>query len=368
AALHAPAQGPEGRRRAAGGYLRGHRARGRGGRAQGPADSALQGPRRDERRAAVGDHDGPGAPHSAPGPHRRQRGGRPSVHRSHGRPGRAAPRLHREQRTQRAEPRYLDDWAGGAMQERRSRILGLGGYVPPRVVTNQDMTQWMDTTNEWIVERTGIEERHWIEPGESGAGMAAKACREALDQAKVDPKDVDMLIYATLSPDHMFPGTGVFTQRALGLKEGCAVLDIRQQCTGFIYGVAIADNFIRAGTFKTILVVGAAFKKTGLDVSTNGRDVAVLFGDGAGAVVVGLSDGPEHQILSTHLHADGTDAEILWVEKPGSKDKPMISHEDLEAGRQYPKMTGKKVFKHALTRMPQAIMEGMVANQLKLED
>lgn len=254
------------------------------------------------------------------------------------------------------------------MQERRSRILGLGGYVPPRVVTNQDMTQWMDTTNEWIVERTGIEERHWIDPGESGAGMAANACREALEQARVDPKDVDMLIYATLSPDHMFPGTGVFTQRKLGLKEGCAVLDIRQQCTGFIYGVAIADNFIRAGTYKTILVVGAEIHSTGLDVSTNGRDVAVLFGDGAGAVVVGLSDGPEHQILSTHLHADGTDAEILWVEKPGSKDKPMISHEDIDAGRQYPKMVGKKVFKHAVTRMPQAIMEGMIANQIKLED
>ena len=254
------------------------------------------------------------------------------------------------------------------MQERRSRILGLGGYIPPRVVTNQDMTQWMDTTSEWIVERTGIEERHWIDPGESGAGMAAKACREALDQAKVDPKDVDMLIYATLSPDHMFPGNGVFTQRELKLKEGCAVLDIRQQCTGFIYGVAIADNFIRAGTYKTILVVGAEIHSTGLDVSTNGRDVAVLFGDGAGAVVVGLSDGPEHQILSTHLHADGTDAEILWVEKPGSKDRPMISHEDIDAGRQFPKMIGKKVFKHAVTRMPQAIMEGMIANQVKLED
>ena len=254
------------------------------------------------------------------------------------------------------------------MQERRSRLLGLGGYIPPRVVTNQDMTQWMDTTNEWIIERTGIEERHWIDPGESGAGMAAKACQEALDQANFDPKEVDMLIYATLSPDHMFPGTGVFTQRTLGLKEGCAVLDIRQQCTGFIYGVSIADNFIRSGMFRHILVVGSEIHSTGLDVTTNGRDVAVLFGDGAGAVLVGPSEGPEHQILSTHLHADGTDAEILWVEKPGSKDKPMISHEDIEAGRQFPKMVGKKVFKHAVTRMPQAIMEGMIANQLKLED
>jgi 3-oxoacyl-[acyl-carrier-protein] synthase III len=255
------------------------------------------------------------------------------------------------------------------MQERRSRILGLGGYIPPRVVTNQDMTQWMDTTNEWIVERTGIEERHWIVPGEdTGAGMAAKACREAMEQAGVGPQEVDMLIYATLSPDLMFPGTGVFTQRELKLKEGCAVLDIRQQCTGFIYGLSIADNFIRSGMYSTILVVGSEIHSTGLDVSTNGRDVAVLFGDGAGAVVVGLADGPEHQILSTHLHADGTEAEILWVQKPGSKDHPMISHEDIDAGRQYPRMVGKKVFKHAVTRMPQAIMEGMIANQLKLED
>ena len=251
----------------------------------------------------------------------------------------------------------------------RSRILGLGGYVPPRVVTNHELTQYMDTTHDWIVERTGIEERRWIVPGEdSGATMAAKACREALAQAKVDPKEVDMLIYATLSPDHMFPGTGCFTQRELGLKDGCAVLDIRQQCTGFIYGLSIADNFIRAGMFKTILVVGSEIHSTGLDVTTNGRDVAVLFGDGAGAMVVGVSDDPAHMILSTHLHADGTDAEILWVEKPGSKDARMITHEDIDAGKQYPKMIGKKVFKHAVTRMPQAIMEGMIANGLKLDD
>ena len=254
------------------------------------------------------------------------------------------------------------------MEQPRSRIMGLGGYVPPRVVTNQDLTQWMDTTNEWIVERTGIEERHWIDEGETGAGMAAKACREALDQAGLSPGDIDMLIYATLSPDHMFPGTGCFTQRELGLKDGCAVLDIRQQCTGFIYGVSIADNFIRSGMYRHILVVGSEIHSTGLDVTTNGRDVAVLFGDGAGAVVVGPSDSDEHRILSTHLHADGRDAEILWVEKPGSMYHPMITKEDVEAGFQFPKMVGKKVFKHAVTRMPQAIMEGMIANDLKLED
>lgn len=255
------------------------------------------------------------------------------------------------------------------MEQPRSRILGLGGYVPPRVVTNQDMTQWMDTTNEWIVERTGIEQRHWIEPGtETGAGMAAKACREAMEQAGLGPKDIDMLIYATLSPDHMFPGTGVFTQRELGLKDGCPTLDIRQQCTGFIYGLSIADNFIRSGMYRHILVVGSEIHSTGLDVSTNGRDVSVLFGDGAGAVVVGPSEDPSHRILSTHLHADGSEAEILWVEKPGSMYYPYITPEDLAAGKHQPRMIGKKVFKHAVTRMPQAIMEGMIANQLKLED
>lgn len=254
------------------------------------------------------------------------------------------------------------------MEQPRSRIMGLGGYVPPRVVTNHDLMQRMDTTNEWIVERTGIEERHWIDEGETGAGMAAKACREALDEAGLSPGDIDMLIYATLSPDHMFPGTGCFTQRELGLKDGCAVLDIRQQCTGFIYGVSIADNFVRSGMYRHILVVGSEIHSTGLDITTNGRDVAVLFGDGAGAVVVGPSESDEHRILSTHLHADGREAEILWVEKPGSMYHPMITKEDVEAGFQFPKMVGKKVFKHAVTRMPQAIMEGMIANDLKLDD
>jgi len=253
------------------------------------------------------------------------------------------------------------------MEQRRSRVLGLGGYVPPRVVTNHDLTQWMDTTHEWIVERTGIEERHWVEPGETGATMAAAACREAMAQAGALADEIDMLICATLSPDHMFPGTGVFAQRELGLKE-IAILDIRQQCTGFIYGLSIADQFIRTGMYKKILVVGTEIHSTGLDISTNGRDVAVLFGDGAGAVVVGVADSEDHMILSTHLHADGTDAEILWVEKPGSASKPMMGHEDIDAGKHYPRMIGKRVFKHAVTRMPQAIMEGMMANDLKLAD
>jgi len=251
--------------------------------------------------------------------------------------------------------------------ERRSRILGIGGHVPPRVVTNQDLTQLMDTTDEWIIERTGIHQRHWVEPGDSGAAMAAKAATQAMAMASVSPGDIDLVIYATLSPDVNFPGTGVYVQRLLGLGE-CAVLDIRQQCTGFVYGLSIADVYIRSGMYKNVLLIGAEIHSTGMDISTTGRDVAVLFGDGAGAVVVGVSDDPAHMILSTHLHADGREAEILWVDKPGAMHHPRITHEDIDAGAHYPKMEGRKVFKHAVTRMPQVIMEGMVQNQLKLED
>jgi 3-oxoacyl-[acyl-carrier-protein] synthase-3 len=235
-------------------------------------------------------------------------------------------------------------------------------------VTNADLAKIIETSHEWIVERTGIEERRWVDDdGTSGAGMAAKACLQALEMAGVDKKDVDMLIYATLSPDHNFPGTGCFAQRELGLGP-IAVLDIRQQCTGFIYGLSIADQFIRTGTYRNILVVGSEIHSTGLDMTDRGRDVTVLFGDGAGAVLVGVSDSPSHRILSTHLHADGTEAEILWVDRPGSRHHPRIVAADIEEGGHYPKMQGRKVFKHAVTRMPEAIAEGLKHNKLTLSD
>jgi 3-oxoacyl-[acyl-carrier-protein] synthase-3 len=249
----------------------------------------------------------------------------------------------------------------------RSRLLGIGMSVPPRVVTNQELASRMETSNEWIIERTGIEERRWVSEGETGASLATAAAKEAIERAGIEPRAIDLIIYATLSPDFNFPGTGVFVQRALGLKE-IPCLDIRQQCTGFIYGLSIADAYIRSGAFKTILLIGSEVHSTGLDISTAGRDVTVLFGDGAGAVVIGRATDEAHMILSTHIHADGSEAEILWTEYPASARHPRITAEAMAERKHYPVMNGKRVFKHAVTRMPAAIMEGMVTNNLQLGD
>jgi len=249
----------------------------------------------------------------------------------------------------------------------RSRVLGIGMSVPPRVVTNFELATKMETSNEWIIERTGIEQRRWVRAGETGTTLATAACQEALERSRVSPKDIDLIIVATLSPDFNFPGNGVFLQRALGLKD-IPCLDIRQQCTGFIYGLSIADAYIRTGNFKNILVVGAEVHSTGLDISTQGRDVTVLFGDGAGAVVVGRATDDAHMILSTHLHADGGEAEILWTEYPASAHHPRISAEAMAERKHFPTMNGKRVFKHAVTKMPAVIMEGMIANKVSLAD
>ena len=252
------------------------------------------------------------------------------------------------------------------MSERRSCISGLGMFVPPRVVTNHDLTEYMETSHEWIVERTGIEQRHWVD-GESNADLAEQACRQAVADAGLALSDIDMLIYATLSPDHDFPGTGVFAQRQLGL-DPLPVLDIRQQCTGFVYGVATADAFIRAGAHKHILVVGSEVQSNALDISTEGRHIAALFGDGAGAAVVSLSDDAERHVISSHLYADGSDAEILWMDKPGCKQRPRITAEDIEAGKHFPVMEGRQVYKHAVKRMPESVREALDTNGFTIDD
>jgi len=239
--------------------------------------------------------------------------------------------------------------------------------VPSRVVTNHELATRMETSNEWIIERTGIEERRWISPGETGTTMAVAASKEALDRSGLSPRDIDLIVLATLSPDYNFPGTAVFVQRELGLKD-IPCLDIRQQCTGFLYGISIADAYIRSGIYKNVLLIGAEVHSTGLDVSTKGRDVTVLFGDGAGAAVIGRATDEAHMILSTHLHADGSEAEILWTEYPASAHHPRITEAAMAEGKHYPVMNGKRVFKHAVTKIPAAIMEGMVTNQLTLAD
>lgn len=216
----------------------------------------------------------------------------------------------------------------------RSRILGMGAYAPERVVTNDDLKQWYDTNHEWIIERTGISERRWIaeENGETNADLAVHAATDALADAGVDKEEIDMVVYATLSPDHAFPGTGVFFHRKMGFSKPIPCLDIRQQCTGFVYAMSIADQFIKTGMYKKILVVGSEIHSTGMDRRPEGRDVGVLFGDGAGVVVLGVSDDPEMGVMSTHLYSDGNDAEILWIENESCAKHPRITHEDIDNG------------------------------------
>jgi len=255
---------------------------------------------------------------------------------------------------------------------KKSRILGVGSYVPPHVWSNDDISKMMDTSDEWIRQRTGIEQRHWVEPGISTSDLGLVAAERALENAGVKKEEVDLIIFATLSPDHEFPGTGCFLQAKLGLP-GVATLDIRQQCTGFIYALSIADQFVKTGMSKRVLIVGAEVHSNGVNKTPAGRDVAVLFGDGAGAVVVGPCEGAvtetKSQIYSTHLHADGAFAKELWIEAPGvALGKDRITPAMVEAGKQFPQMNGKTVFMHAVKRMPEAIMEALEKNGKKIED
>ena len=252
----------------------------------------------------------------------------------------------------------------------RTVIRSTGRYVPPLVVTNKDLEQWMDTSDEWIRQRTGIEERHWVERGGSvgSSDLALEATKVALKRAGWDAKDVDLIIFATLSPDVFFPGSGCLLQEKLGL-ETTPTLDIRQQCTGFIYGLTTADAMIKSGYAKKILFVGAEVHSSGLDITTKGRDVAVLFGDGAGAVCLeGIETKENVGILGASLHSQGKYANQLLVECPSYRLQPPITPEMLAEGRQYPKMEGSTVFKHATRRMPEAAMEALEKSGVKLSD
>ncbi|MCL5276495.1 MAG: ketoacyl-ACP synthase III [Deltaproteobacteria bacterium] len=250
---------------------------------------------------------------------------------------------------------------------RRSRILGVGRYLPEKVVTNSDLEKVMDTTDEWIRQRTGIEQRRFVAEGEGAALLGVKASEEAIKRAGLKKEDIDLIIFATLSPDYNFPGSGVLVQDMLGI-DTIGALDIRNQCTGFLYGLSVADQFIRTDTYRYVLVIGAEVHSTGIEFATRGRDVSVLFGDGAGAVVVGESEDEKRGILSVHLHSEGKYAKDLWVEAPGSIYHPRLTREMLEQGRHYPKMNGKNVFKHAVARMPEVIMEALDANGYTIPD
>ena len=249
-----------------------------------------------------------------------------------------------------------------------SKIVGLGHYVPEKVITNEYLSTVMETNNEWIIERTGIEQRRWIDPAkDTVANMAAKATHMGLDRAKLSPKDIDFIVFATITPDYFFPGSGVLLGRELGL-DGIPALDIRNACSGFIYALSIADQFIKTGMYKTVLVIGAEIQSTALDISTRGRNTAVIFGDGAGAAILRPSEKPG--VLSTHLHSDGRYAEELYIKDPGSSRPNEERQPDQITDTSTYKvvMNGNQVFKHAVVRFMEVIGEALAANNLKKDD
>ncbi len=260
----------------------------------------------------------------------------------------------------------------------RSKIAGIGYYVPENVVTNDDLSKVMDTNDAWIRERTGIEQRRYVTRfKETPTTMGVEAAKIAMERAGVTAEDIDFVVFATLSPDYYFPGCGVLVQRELGLGK-VGALDVRNQCSGFVYGLSVADQFIRTGTYKNILLIGAESHSAGLDFSTRGRNVTVIFGDGAGAVVLQPTEEEGKGVLTTHLHSDGTYAEKLAFIHPGShsgvftKDMDMYPTEEedpyaslmitpkmVETGNQYPNMDGPLVFKNAVRRFPEVINEAL---------
>jgi 3-oxoacyl-[acyl-carrier-protein] synthase-3 len=252
-----------------------------------------------------------------------------------------------------------------------SKITGLGYYVPENVVTNDDLVKFMDTSDEWIQERTGIKERRWIEKGsgDTSAVMGAKASQIAIERAGLSNEDIDFVIFATLSPDYYFPGCGVQIQEMLNLRT-VGALDVRNQCSGFIYSLSVADQFIKTGMYKNILVVGSEYHSGGLDKTTRGRGVTVIFGDGAGAAILSRTEDNSKGILSSHLHSEGKHAEELAVLAPSIRHwvPEILEANDINDESYFPFMNGTFVFKHAVVRFSQAIMEGLQANNLEVSD
>ena len=266
-----------------------------------------------------------------------------------------------------------------------SKIAGVGMYVPANVFTNEDLKKYMDTSDEWIQERTGIKERRYAHrTEETTTTMAVEAAKIAIERAGTTAQDIDFIIFATLSPDYYFPGCGVLVQRAMKMKE-IGALDIRNQCSGFVYALSVADQFIKTGMYKNILVIGSEKHSFGLDFTTRGRNISVIFGDGAGAVVLQPTTDIGKGILSTHLHSDGNSAEILAMYNPGThanywmEDKVanfddaemgqmFMSHAMIDDAQNFPNMDGPSVFKKAVVKFPEVIVESLTANGLATKD
>ena len=254
----------------------------------------------------------------------------------------------------------------------KAKIAGIGMYVPDEIVTNDDLAKLMDTNDEWIRTRTGIKQRRFAPEGVSCSDLAVPAAERAIEDAGITKSDVDMILFGTLSPDHHFPGAGCYMQAKMGM-EGVPVMDIRNQCSGFLYGMGVAKAFVETGAYRNVLVVGSEVHSSALDFSTRGRDVAVLFGDGAGAAVISAAaEDEDSEISSFHLHADGRYADALYLKIWDISKKPYVQHEG-EIGQVnpemlYPQMNGREVFKYAVRGMIGAVMEACAANNLTIAD
>jgi len=267
----------------------------------------------------------------------------------------------------------------------RSRIAGIGMYVPETIFTNNDLLKYMDTSDEWIQERTGIKERRYAHrTEETTTTMGVEAAKIAIERAGITAQDVDFIIFATLCPDYYFPGCGVLVQREMKMKE-IGALDIRNQCSGFVYSLSVADQFIKSGTYKNVLVIGSEKHSFGIDFSTRGRNVSVIFGDGAGAVILQPTEKADQGILSTHLHSDGESAEILAMYNPGTHanhwgtknyadfddaeiSEMFMSHKMIDNAQNFPFMDGPSVFKKAVVKFPEVILEALHKNGYEPSD
>jgi 3-oxoacyl-[acyl-carrier-protein] synthase-3 len=247
-------------------------------------------------------------------------------------------------------------------------ITGTGRAIPPKVVTNFDLEKVMNTSDEWIRQRSGISERHYTEEGIGASDLGYEAALKAIEDAKIDKSEIDFIIAATLSPDHYFPGIGVLIQSKLGIAD-IGALDVRNQCCGFVYALSVASQYIATRTYKKILLVASEVQSSNLDYSDEGRDIAVLFGDGGAAVICEPNEKDDGRgILSTHLFSDGNFVTELWMDAPSPKDRPTFSQEILESGRLFPKMNGRNVFKNAVAKMPEAVRIALTHNGMTIED